>query len=108
MNTQQNSYHNTNRESGSKLKESRSKALTQDEAVLEYFQSYNNLGTTPERVLRHFQITERLKDNRWHNVPITSLRRSFSNLKRKGLIYKTDVMVKGDYGKLVHVWKLVK
>jgi hypothetical protein len=32
----------------------------------------------------------------------------FSNLKRKGLIYKTDMKIKGDYGKEVSVWKLVK
>jgi len=108
MNTQQNSYHNTNRESGSKLKESQSKALTQDEAVLDYFRNYDNLGATPERVLRHFKIMEKLSERKWHNTPVTSLRRSFSNLKRKGLIEKTDVMVRGYYGKLVHVWKLVK
>lgn len=109
MNTQMKSaYYNTNKETGSKLKESQSKALTQDECVLAYFKSYDNLGATPERVLRHLKIMEKLSENRWSNTPITSIRRSFSNLKNKGLIRKTDVMVKGDYGKLVHVWKLVK
>ena len=108
MNTQGNNYHNSTHLTGSKLKESQSKALTQDECVLAYFKSYDNLGATPERVLRHFKIMEKLSERRWHNTPVTSIRRSFSNLKRKGLIYKTDIMVKGDYGKEVHVWKLVK
>jgi hypothetical protein len=38
MNTQMKSaYYNTNKETGSKLKESQSKALTQDEAVLDKY-----------------------------------------------------------------------
>lgn len=102
------SYFNTTQLQGEELKKATSKALTQDECVLAYFKSYDNLGATPERVLRHFKIMEKLSERRWHNTPVTSLRRSFSNLKRKGLIYKTDVMVKGDYGKDVTVWKLVK
>jgi hypothetical protein len=79
------SYYNTNEENGATLKESRSKAKTQDELVLEYFKSYDNLGATPERVLRHFKIMEKLSESKWHNTPITSIRRSFSNLKEQGL-----------------------
>jgi len=108
MNTQSNSYHNSTHLTGSKLKESQSKALTQDEAILAYFKSYDNLGATPERVLRHLKIMEKLSERRWHNTPIVSIRRAFSNLKRKGLIYKTDMMIRGDYGKPVTVWKLCK
>ena len=100
------SYYNTNEEKGTTLKESKKKAKTQDEMVLEYFKNYDNLGATPERVLRHFKIMETLSESKWHNTPVTSVRRSFSNLKRKGLIRKTDVMIKGDYGKMVHIWKL--
>lgn len=99
-------FYNTNEEKGATLKESKKKAKTQDEMVLEYFKNYDNLGATPERVLRHFKIMETLSESKWHNTPVTSVRRSFSNLKRKGLIRKTDVMIKGDYGKMVHIWKL--
>lgn len=108
MNTQGNNYHNSTHLTGSKLKESQSKALTQDQAVLDTFQHFKSMGLTPERCLRFLRITEKLNDNRWHNVPIVSIRRAFSNLKRKGLIYKTDMKIKGDYGKEVSVWKLVK
>ena len=101
-------YHNTTNEVGATLAQSTSKALTQDECVLAYFKEYDNLGATPERVLRHFQIMEKLSENRWSKTPITSMRRSFSNLKQRGLIYKTDLMIMGDYGKEIHVWKLVK
>ena len=102
------SYFNTTRLENKELQQSTSKALTQDECVLAYFHSYDNLGATPERVLRHFKILETLSDSKWHNTPVTSIRRSFSNLKQRGLIYKTDLMIMGDYGKEIHVWKLVK
>ena len=102
------SYFNTTRESGKQLAQSTSKALTQDECVLAYFKKYDNLGATPERVLRHFKIMEKLSENRWSKTPITSCRRSFSNLKQRGLIYKTDLMIMGDYGKEIHVWRICK
>ena len=101
------SYYNTNEEKGATLNESKKKAKTQDQAVLEYFKNYDNLGATPERVLRHFKIMETLSESKWHNTPITSIRRSFSNLKNQGLIKKTELTIKGDFGKKVHVWKLV-
>ena len=100
------SYYNTNKEKGTTLNESRKKAKTQDELVLEYFKNYDNLGATPERVLRHFKIMETLSESKWHNTPITSVRRSFSNLKNKGLIKKTELTTEGDFGKNVHMWKL--
>ena len=101
------SYYNTTNENGSTLKESRKKAKSQDELVLEYFKNYDNLGATPERVLRHFKIMEKLSESKWHNTPITSIRRSFSNLKNKGLIKKTETLIEGDFGKNIHIWKLV-
>jgi hypothetical protein len=100
------SYYNTTNENGATLKESLSKAKTQDELVLEYFKNYDNLGATPERVLRHFKIMEKLSESKWHNTPITSIRRSFSNLKNKGLIKKTELLIEGDFGKNIHIWKL--
>ena len=101
------SYYNTNNEIGTELKKSKEKAKSQDELVLLFFRNHDQLGVTPERVLRHFQILEPLSSDRWANTPITSIRRSFSNLKNKGLIEKTDNTVKGDYGKNVNIWKLI-
>lgn len=99
------SYHNTNNEKGATLQESKKKAKSQDEMVYAYFKKHNQLGITPERCLRHLQIMETLSGNRWHNTPITSIRRSFSNLKKKGLIYKTGQTIEGDFGKQVAIWK---
>lgn len=98
-------FHNTNAEKGATLKRSQEKAKTQDQMVLEFLRSHEQLGVTPERTLRHFQIMESLNESRWHNTPITSIRRSFSNLKNKGLIYKTGDTVKGDFGKQVAIWR---
>ena len=99
-------YHNTTNENGATLQESRSKAKTQDQTVLEYFKNHDQLGVTPERCLRHFKIMEKLSESKWHNTPVTSIRRSFSNLKNQGLIKKTELTIEGDFGKNVHVWKL--
>ena len=99
-------YHNTTNENGATLQESRKKAKTQDQTVLEYFKNHDQLGITPERCLRHFKIMEKLSESKWHNTPVTSIRRSFSNLKNQGLIQKTELTIEGDFGKNVHVWKL--
>jgi hypothetical protein len=98
-------FHNTNNEKGATLKRSQEKAKTQDQMVLEFLRSHDQLGVTPERTLRHFKIMEPLSENRWHNTPITSIRRSFSNLKKKGLIYKTGETIEGDFGKQIALWK---
>ena len=101
-------YYNTTNESGDTLKRSKEKAMSQEEKVLQYFRTYDNLGATPERCLRHFKIMEKLSERRWHNTPITSIRRTFSDLRKRGLIVKTDKKIKGDYNKDIHVWRLAK
>jgi len=98
-----NNYHNTTSIRGEELNKSESKALTQDEEVLRLFKTFDALTLTPERLHKHLQDT----NPKYANVPITSLRRSFSNLKNRGLIEKTETMVKGNYGKPVNTWKLV-
>jgi hypothetical protein len=98
-------FYNTNEEKGTTLNESRKKAKTQDELVLEYFKNYDNLGATPERVLRHFKIMETLSESKWAKTPITSIRRSFSNLHKKGLIVKAGYKIEGDFGKQINVWR---
>lgn len=98
-------FYNTNNETGETLKESQKKAKSQDEMVLDYFKKYDNLGATPERVLRHFRIMEPLSSDKWANTPITSIRRSFSNLHKRGLIEKAGYKIEGDFGKQINVWR---
>ena len=97
------SYYNTNNEVGTELKKSREKAKSQDELILIYFRNHDQLGVTPERVLRHFRIMEPLSSDRWANTPITSIRRSFSNLHKKGLIEKAGYKIEGDFLSLIHI-----
>ena len=98
------SYFNTTNLKGEELKTSESKALTQDEEVLRLFKTFDALTLTPERLHKHLIETV---GGKWERTPTTSLRRSFSNLKNRGLIEKTETMVKGNYGKPVNTWKLV-
>jgi hypothetical protein len=96
------SYFNTTNLKGEELKTSESKALTQDEEVLRLFKTFDALTLTPERLHKHLQDT----NPKYANVPLTSTRRAFSNLKNRCLIEKTDTLIKGNFGKKVHVWKL--
>ena len=97
-------FHNTTNLEGATLQEATSKALSQDEEVLRLFKVLGALTLTPERV--HKYLIENV-GGKWERTPITSLRRSFSNLKNRGLIEKTNAMVKGNYGMPVNSWKLV-
>ena len=89
-------YYNTNDETGDTLKSSRSKAITQEEIILEFFTNNPNLQLSP------FEISDTLE----LNAPITSIRRAMTNLTLEGKLKKTNAMVVGPYGKNVHTWRL--
>lgn len=97
-------YHVTTPISQKEIDAAESKAKTQDETILELFKRLDPLSLWPEAVYRYIQGT----NDAWSNVPITSVRRSFSNLKKRGLIEKTNILIKGDYNAKIHLWKLVK
>lgn len=40
------------------------------------------------------------------NAPLTSIRRAITNLTSQGKLVKTDVKVKGSYGRMEYVWRL--
>jgi len=48
---------------------------------------------------------EPLSSDKWAKTPITSIRRSFSNLHKKGLIEKAGYKIEGDFGKQINVWR---
>ena len=95
------SYHNTTQSKGSELKQREGKANKQEQDVLQLFHKDANRMLSPEQVLNYFQATNPTK---YGNVPITSIRRSFSNLR--GSIVKTNSKIMGDYGRMVSIWKL--
>ena len=90
-------YYNTNKESGDTLAKSRVKTKTQEDRIYEYFLT---------RVMTYDVAPHHLVDLFNDNTPITSIRRALTNLERAGILTKTDVMVEGSYGKMVHTWKL--
>lgn len=100
------SYFNTTNLQDVELDKCEKKAKSQDETILELFKTFDSLSIiTPETALKHLQSV----DKKWNNVPVTSIRRAFSNLQKNGLIVKSEsCLVKGDYGKKVHTWALVK
>lgn len=89
-------YFNTNKEQGQEFIESCIKNENQDDIILKFFQIYDD---------EHFSACD-IMQRRILRCPLTSIRRSINTLTKKGLIEKTDYMIRGFYGKKVHTWKL--
>ena len=97
------SYHNTTQSKGSELKQREGKANKQEQDVLQLFYKDANRMLSPEQALNYFQSTNPTK---YGNVPITSIRRAFSNLSSEGRITQSNSKIMGDYGRMVSIWKL--
>lgn len=99
-------YHNTVPETGKQLAENTAKAIIQDKVILNIFitttNKYGNFLTSPEMIWNAYKIIS------FNNVPLTSIRRAFSNLQKRGLIEKTGEKVEGMYGRKINLWRLVK
>ena len=91
-------FFNTTNETNPDLTEYRQKALNQDERVLELFRARIQASYTPSEVL----------SAAFDRTPITSVRRSMSNLTDEGRLVKTDGKREGIYGRPEHVWVLAK
>jgi hypothetical protein len=89
-------YYNTNKLEGKSLKTAEISNRTQDMIILEAFKDYSYKFSA-------HAIWDSIFDKR---IPLTSVRRSLTNLTNEGKLRKTDCMVMGIYGKQVHTWKL--
>ena len=93
-------YYNTNKESGSVLKNSFDSTKKQEELVLAVFETYPKENLSPDEVqgflLDHAEVT----------YPITSIRTSITYLTSENKLKKTDKMKKGVWGKQTHTWIL--
>ena len=89
-------FHNTVEATGKELSQYRHKASSQDAKVLAWFRTYEQ-SATPSKVWKL------VFDNR---VPLTSVRRSLSNLTASGDLVKTDQQKRGIYGRPEGVWAL--
>ena len=88
-------YFNTTNASGVTLSEYRRKAETQDEIVMGLFVRFD-CPLSPSFVLKH-ALSE---------APITSVRRSITNLTNEGKLVKTGIRTKGIYGRMEYCWRL--
>jgi hypothetical protein len=90
-------YFNTNRLEGNDLKRAVMATLTQDSKILRFFIANEHKPWSPDQVwqIEFFQ-----------SVPLTSVRRSISNLTAAGYLEKLKVMRMGNYGRPVHVWRV--
>ena len=93
-------YYNTNNETGEQLNESRSNAKTQDEIILDIFNTFRlNNGLSPS------EVESILIETYNKNWPLTSIRRAISTLTDNGKLTKTSKLRGGKYNKNEHVWK---
>jgi len=97
-----NSYHDTTRATYEELKENEIKARTQDQFALLVMKEIKKMS--PSRVWG-IMVAEGYVNSR---TPITSIRRSMSNLKNEGLIRKTDEKVIGPYGRPEFIYELAE
>jgi len=97
------SYHNTNKETGSELIQSKEKAMTQEESIEYIFYRFADVKKmTPSLV---WTVYTRDYNS---STPITSIRRAINTLTNKGKLVKTSRMEEGMYGKQEHCWELPK
>lgn len=90
------SFYNTTKESKETVKLFEKKAKTQNDIVLDYFKAHSEISFSPETIwMRCF------KDQR---VPITSVRRSISNLTKRGLLIKTKEKKLSSFGRPAYKW----
>ena len=93
-------YYNTNKESGAVLKNSFDSTKKQEDLVLAVFETYPKENLSPD------EIQKFLLDHAEVTYPITSIRRSITNLTNNNKLKKTDKMKNGVWGKQTHTWIL--
>ena len=99
------SYYNTTKQKGEQLKVAWKKTKSQDDKVMEYFCAHGN--ATPSEVWFHF-IKHEHHGEILNAVPITSIRRSITNLTSYNMLSKTDNKKEGVYGRPEYVWEIFK
>ena len=90
------SHHDTTNAPNLPELEHRAKRL--EDHILDLYRNGQHIA--PPAIKRHLDKT--LK----RDVLLTSIRRGISNLTRDGYLEKTDCLVDGGYGVMVHCWKL--
>jgi len=90
-------YHNTIPIKGEPLAKAMDKVFTQDMIIMNLFERHKRFSPS--------QMYQREFAGR---CPLTSIRRSFSDLTKAGKLRKTGVLVPGMYGQPENVWELIE
>lgn len=90
-------YHNTNNLTGGDLHKAQSQCESQDNKILNFLKKHTFRMFTP------FEIHSAIFDS---NTPITSVRRSLSNLTKSGLLEKCEMQKHERYGKPNYYWRI--
>jgi len=99
VNNMKNVYHNTTQLRGEELNEAIRAAMNQDEKIYIWFQNHPDGEYTPSQV--HQAIFDEA-------TPLTSTRRSITNLTKRGKLQKTDEQERGIYGRPENKWCLFR
>ena len=91
-------FFNTTGATNPELSEYRKAAESQDEIIMDFFIGGVLTGYTPSEVW-----VQALRD-----CPLTSVRRSITNLTDAGKLVKTGIKTNGYYGRPEHIWVLAK
>jgi len=91
-----NSYHNTTNQDDDFVLVEEFKARTQEDIILNIFNVFPRMTAS--------EIHQMFDDI---NIPLTSIRRGMSNLKKRGVLIKTEDTKVGIYGKPEYIYKLV-
>lgn len=92
------SFYNTIRMSGADLFSANKQARTQEDIILQIFKESDG-ELTP------FEVNDRLELNSLY-YPITSIRRSITNLTKRGKLIKTEIKRQGEYGQINYTWRI--
>jgi Fe2+ or Zn2+ uptake regulation protein len=92
------SFFNTINATGQDLFSANERAVRQEDLVLRIFSEV-------QREMTPFEVDERLRRNGF-NYPITSVRRSITNLTKSGKLEKTSIKRIGEYGQVNYTWRI--
>ena len=95
-------YYNTNHINGESLKNAHKNNATQTDIVLKYFEEHASETLSPSEVWDRLKSSHSIS----FNTPLTSIRRSISDLTSDGKLTKSDMMKDGPYGSPEHQWFL--
>ena len=95
-------YYNTTNEKGSLLKANTKQAENQTELTLSVFQTYPTYTFSADEVWNFLIDNEAINEQ----TPLTSIRRSITDLTNRNRIFKTDKKVLGNAGRKTYTWRL--